>query len=240
MTGTAHIFFHGALNDFLQKSRKNTWIIYTFKDTPAVKDALEALGVPHVEVSSIRINEQVVRPYDPLHYGDRVQATPFSPDEIQANMQQPPTFVVDVNAGSLAKTLRMLGFDTAFENGMQDNDIAALAARQNRIVLTRDIALLKHKIIQQGYWLRSQLLREQLDEVMSRYGLRRYLQPFTRCIACNGLIYPVDKSAVINQLPVKVKQCYDRFFQCSHCKNVYWEGTHYARMTDFINTLPAV
>ena len=113
-----------------------------------------------------------------------------------------------------------------------------LASREGRRVLSRDIGLLKHKAITWGYWLRSQDPEKQLIEVMAYYQLQARLAPFTRCLACNGPIEAVPKEAVQEALPPKTRLYFQDFFQCSHCKRVYWKGSHYDRMLAFVAQLP--
>ncbi len=45
----------------------------------------------------------------------------------------------------LAKALRILGFDTFYKNDISDKTIVDIAEKEQRIVLTRDAGLLKHK-----------------------------------------------------------------------------------------------
>jgi uncharacterized protein with PIN domain len=127
-----------------------------------------------------------------------------------------------------------LGFDCYYQNDLDDHQIAGIAASQARAVLTRDIGLLKHKRILRGYWLRSQRTEEQLEEVLKRFALRNHLHPFSRCIACNGVIRRVDVESVRTQIPQRVLEFQEEFFQCDQCRKVYWKGTHYERMREFV------
>ncbi|RDV14960.1 hypothetical protein DXT99_11780 [Pontibacter diazotrophicus] len=241
MDATATIEFFGSLNDFPALSGKESKLQYRFAGTPAVKDAIEAIGVPHPEVDVILLNDMPVDFTHPLQAGDKVAVYPAEANRgwpesfsLQANYPAPDRFVLDVHLGKLARALRMLGFDTCYENDYSDKAIAHIAATEERIVLTRDVGLLKHKSIRWGYWLRSQHLEEQLTEVVNYYNLRHKLTPFTRCLACNGSIAQVPKDSVIEQLPPKTKLYFDAFYQCDSCNRVYWKGSHYERMQRFI------
>src|SRR5688572_15589048 len=203
MEAPAAFRFHGLLNDFLPKAKRDTWISYHFQGKPAVKDAIEALGVPHPEVRVILVNQKPVTFAYQLQPEDRVEVFPV---ELAAAFDEttylsPPVpeiarFVLDVHLGKLAKKLRMLGFDTVYQNNYDDKTIAGLSAAENRIVLTRDVGLLKQKHIKWGYWLRSQMPDTQLQEVISRFGLEKKLAPFTRCLECNGQLEKVAKELV--------------------------------------------
>ncbi|GAB3536463.1 Mut7-C RNAse domain-containing protein [Pontibacter brevis] len=214
---------------------------YRFTGTPAVKDAIEAIGVPHPEVGVILVNDLPVPFSYPLQAHDKVAVYPADANQnwpggfsLQAKPPTPERFVLDVHLGKLVRALRMLGFDTCYENDYSDRTIANIAATEERIVLTRDVGLLKQKTIRWGYWLRSQHLEEQLAEVVNYFNLQRHFTPFTRCMACNGNIKEVSKEAVVAQLPPKTKLYFDEFFQCDSCNRVYWKGSHYERMQQFI------
>lgn len=247
MEKSAQFCFYASLHDFLSSSQRNkSPIIYSFSNAPAVKDAIEAIGIPHPEVASIFINGTAAGFSHPLHHLDQVEVFPAGYPSAPPNgyalcspYPEPERFVLDVHLGKLARSLRMLGFDTLYENNYSDNAIAKIAEKDERIVLTRDIGLLKQKIIQWGYWLRSQQAEEQLAEVIRYFKLQAKFQPFSRCIACNGRIIKTLKENVADRLPSKTKQYFNEFFQCQSCRRVYWKGSHYERMQTFIMTVNA-
>lgn len=111
---------------------------------------------------------------------------------------------------------------------------------QNRAVLTRDIGLLKHKVLQHGYWLRSQQPKEQLLEIIQWFSLCPSIQPFSRCIACNGLLQQVEKAIVADSLPLQTKIHFEEFYQCTTCNHVYWKGSHYQNMQQLVNEVRSV
>jgi uncharacterized protein with PIN domain len=141
-----------------------------------------------------------------------------------------PRFVVDANLGQLARYLRLLGFDATYRNNFTDAEVAQIASREKRIVLTRDRALLRHKVITHGYFVRAVKPREQVREILARLDLYGALRPFTRCLLCNGELEAVDKEAVLHQLEPKTKKFYDRFRRCKACGQAYWKGSHFNRM----------
>lgn len=236
--------FYGNLNDFLYKKDKHTRITYSFKATPSLKDAIEAIGVPHVEVEWVLVNGAPAGFYAHLKPGDSVEVYPQ--DSPPAGIPLPPLrdkrkaphrFVLDTHLGALARRLRLLGVDTYHHPTFDDGTIAHISHTEQRIVLTRDIALLKQKIIEWGYWLRSQQPEEQLLEVLKRYDLSPFFRPFSRCLSCNGSIHPVEKKEVLEHLPHGTREYYNEFYQCSECGKVYWKGSHYERMVAFIQKL---
>ncbi|TXK45753.1 hypothetical protein FVR03_12085 [Pontibacter qinzhouensis] len=244
MEKAASFYFHGSLNDFLPTCSKNKPVPYGFSGAPAVKDAIEAIGVPHPEVNGILVNGEPVDFSYRLQPADRVEVYPagtvkqwLEHDAVQAPLPVTPAFILDVHLGKLSKSLRLLGFDTLYQNDYTDGAIAQLASEQHRIVLTRDVGLLKYKSIKWGYWLRSQHLEEQLTEVLSYFRLASKFNAFSRCLICNSPIAPVPKATVLTQLPPKTMLCFDEFYQCPTCQRVYWKGSHYERMQEFIERL---
>lgn len=155
-------------------------------------------------------------------------------DEI---VKEPIKFILDVHLGRLARWLRMLGFDVLYRNDYDDPEIVAIAGREARTILTRDLGIMKRRAVTRGYHVQSTKPQEQLHEVLTRYKLHDQIKPFHRCIVCNGLLDPVPKEAVIKQLEPKTILYYDDYFQCADCRKIYWRGSHFERMTTFINGL---
>jgi uncharacterized protein with PIN domain len=203
-----------------------------------VKDLIEAMGVPHAEVREVLVNGEQVLLNHRLQPEDRVEVYPY--DGTEEELLQgiaARRFVLDVHLGTLARSLRMLGFDTVYENDLHDKQLVELAKAEQRIVLTRDVNLLKQKAIPAGYWLRSQHTEEQLAEVLKRFQLLEQVNPFSRCLDCNGKIEAVDKATVLDQLPPKTQLYFHEFYQCSACHRVYWKGSHYTRMQELMERI---
>ncbi|WP_162425973.1 Mut7-C RNAse domain-containing protein [Pontibacter pudoricolor] len=240
MAGIARFKFHASLNDFLEPRRQNTWIDYSFPESPAVKDAIEALGVPHPEVNAVVVNDRAVDFTYKLQPGDEVEVFPNGfPATINLipNYSLPNRFVLDVHLGKLARLLRLLGFDTVFDPQLSEKELVTIAVNEKRILLSRGVNILKHRTIVYGYWLRSQQPEEQLQEVIRYYSLASEFHVFTRCMVCNGTIVQVPKDQVQEQLPPKTKLYFHEFYQCRNCRRVYWKGSHYERMQEFIRNL---
>lgn len=240
----ARFRFYEELNDFLPREKRKISFDHYFEGNPGIKDVIEALGVPHAEVDMILVNGQSVDFEYPLQDGDKVAVYPvFESLDISAVSkvrQKPlrePKFILDVHLGKLAKRLRLLGFDTLYRNNLQDNEIVDISLKEKRIILTRDVGLLKNKRVTHGYWLRSQQPKRQLREVVSRFDLKNLIRPFTRCLECNGDIQPVEKEAVFQRLAPKTRKYYQVFYQCVECGKIYWEGSHYQKMVSFLKDI---
>ncbi len=241
---TAKFRFYEELNDFLPRWRKKSWFDYRFYGSPAIKDAIESIGIPHVEVDLILANGESVTFDYQLQNSDEVSVYPVfesfdisTVTKLRAKPLRNPRFILDVHLGKLCKYLRMLGFDTLYENNYDDPEIIEIAERENRIILTRDLGILKTKIVTRGYWIRSQNVNKQLQEVVKRFDLKKSAQPFYRCIACNGIVKQVDKNNIQTRLEPNTTKFYHEFFQCTNCCKVFWKGSHYENMKNFVNNL---
>ncbi len=241
---TAQFRFYEELNDFLAPEQRKTTFPYKFDGTPSVKDAIEALGVPHTEVDLILVNGQPVDFEYHLRDGDRVAVYPvfetldISPvTKLRPEPLREPKFILDGHLGRLAKYLRMLGFDTYYDYTLSDHDIVRIAGEEYRIILTRDRGLLKHGSVTHGYLVRSTRPIEQAAEVIRRFDLAGKMKPFHRCMVCNGTIAEVSKDSVGELLKPGTLMYYHQFFRCMSCGKVYWKGSHFERMTGMIRTM---
>lgn len=241
MTNQAFFRFYEELNDFLPPLRRKKKIFYQFNGNPGIKDAIEAMGVPHTEVDLILVNGDSVDFAYHLRDGDKVSVYPvFEAIDISSlsNLRGKPLrqlkFVCDVHLGKLAKKLRMLGFDTLYKNDYSDSTIISIASNENRCVLTRDRGILKNKAVDHGYWVRTKNPFEQVREVISRFDLVSCIQPFILCMECNGTIVKVDKREIIEHLQPQTLLYYEDFYKCALCNRIYWKGSHYYKMLSCI------
>jgi uncharacterized protein len=146
-------------------------------------------------------------------------------------------FILDVHLGKLSKLLRLFGFDAYCDTNLDDREIISYSMSDSRIILTRDKELLKNRYVIEGYRIISQNPDEQLKEVFLRYNLKKRLNPFTRCMECNGLLEGVLKEKIIHRLFPKTLEYYSDFKQCTVCNRIYWEGSHYERMRKYIDSV---
>lgn len=130
--------------------------------------------------------------------------------------------------GKLAKWLRMLGYDTSYIHGASDDHLVRMAIREDRILLTRDHLLAQRRIIRNRcIFIRSLKTSEQVSQVIEELSLKSPDENlFTRCVACNGEIFPVSKETIANEVPPYVYRTQTEFGRCTSCGKVYWKGTH--------------
>jgi uncharacterized protein with PIN domain len=134
-------------------------------------------------------------------------------------------FVADHMLGSLARWLRFLGFDTAYPDVLPDREIANLARRGNRVLLTRDRELARKKDIA-ALLIESTDTDEQLVQVLTEFNLE-IKNELSRCSLCNTELSSICKEDVKDKIPERVYEIQDKFWECTHCKKYYWRGTHY-------------
>ncbi|MCF7928445.1 MAG: Mut7-C ubiquitin/RNAse domain-containing protein [Spirochaetales bacterium] len=225
------------LNDFLPPEKRFQGFSCCFRGTPAVKDCIESAGIPHTEVDLILVDGKPVSFSRRLSGGERVAVYPVfesfdisGTSEVREKPLRRLSFVLDCHLGKLARLLRILGLDVHYERNFPDQRIAEISSRTGRIVLTRDVGLLKRSEVKRGYWLRSQDPYRQMEEVLRRFDLCKNLSPFTRCPHCNGILEPVAKEKVQERVKAGTLKSCERFFLCRDCGRIYWRGAHFSRL----------
>jgi len=153
------------------------------------------------------------------------------------------TFIVDSNAGKLARWLRMMGYDTLFFHDIEDGHLVDMAMKEGRVVVTRDTQIAKRRAAANGR-LRVIVSREddprrQLLQVMKELNLDCRATQFTRCLECNRQLVPRSKDEVKDLVPPYVFRTQAQYMQCPSCSRVYWQGTHWQRMRRALEEISA-
>ncbi|MCY3793758.1 MAG: twitching motility protein PilT, partial [Gammaproteobacteria bacterium] len=112
-----------------------------------------------------------------------------------------------------------------------------LSVDERRIILTRDRGILKRSAVTHGYWLRHTRPRAQLEEVVRAFDLWSGLQPFQRCIGCNGTLRRVAKTRVRERIPPRAARAFEVFSECAACGRIYWRGSHFERLAQLVSAL---
>ncbi len=242
MTKYAFFRFHGKLNDFIARSDRHRTRAYAYSQKPSVKNAIEALRVPHPEVGLILLRGE------PAEFSERLREDAFvevfphrhgvvgvRPSCFPMRAEEPARFILDVHLGALARYLRLLGFDTLYSGrDLGDAALSALAEKSGRILVSRDIGLLKRSVVAFGYWPRTRDPLKQLREVLDHFELRDECRPYSRCVHCNHHIVPIAKEKIVHLLPEKVRRSFESFTRCVGCDHVYWRGTHNRRLHELL------
>ena len=241
---TATFRFYEELNDFLPRERRGREFATPCARAATTEHMVEALGVPHTEVELILVNGETSGFDRLLEEGDRVAVYPkfetFDVTPLLRVRERPLRrlrFVADAHLGALARFLRMAGFDTLYDNHYHDDEIVAIAAGEDRVVLTRDRELLKRRTVTHGCYLHALKPAQQFRELFDRLDLAASARPFTICLHCNLPLRAVDKADVFDRLPPSVRELHDEFNTCDSCARVFWKGSHHKRMLELLTSV---
>jgi len=146
-------------------------------------------------------------------------------------------FIADDHAGKLARWLRLIGYDTLHFPAIEDRELAEIAARDGRIVLTRDTTLAQRFPDIEVFRLDDEDPFRQLAAVIRRFDLDCESHAFTRCMMCNAPIEAVDKASCRDEVPLEAFARCQHFARCTGCRKLYWDGTHYLRMKERLGKL---
>lgn len=144
-----------------------------------------------------------------------------------------PKFIADHMLGSLARWLRMMGYDTVYDKTMDDSTIAATARSEGRFILTRDKELAKEP---STMLIESDDLEGQLGAVAGKFGLRMN-DDMIRCSICNSLLADLPKDQAKALVPDGAFASNEKFWKCEKCNKVYWKGTHWLGITGRLKKL---
>jgi uncharacterized protein with PIN domain len=223
--------FHGELLDFLPAALRHRPLVAPIAAHQTAKHAIEALGIPHTEVAAMRVDGQPAILDNRLPPLACVDVYPYA-NRLASEGSSTLCFIADAHLGRLARHLRFAGLDTLWENGWDDAALAACAEREERIVLTRDRALLMRANIHCGCHIRASDPLAQLARVAQRYGLCLAAGPASRCLECNAQPEPLPKSQIADKLPPRICAAFDAFWRCPDCQRIYWRGSHWQRMRE--------
>ncbi|WP_432196382.1 Mut7-C RNAse domain-containing protein [Streptomyces sp. bgisy027] len=227
-----HVEFAPELRVFLPNGRRQDGAARITTDgVSTLGHVVESLGVPLTEVGAVVVDGREM----PVSYvpaaGGSVSVRPVArPQRVPG---APLRFLLDVHLGTLARRMRLLGVDTAYEStDIGDPALAALSAAEQRVMLSRDRGLLRRRELWAGAYVYSTRPEEQLQDILDRF--RPELRPWTRCTACNGLLQEATKEEVAEQLQGGTQRSYDVFARCAECGRAYWKGAHHEQLVAIV------
>jgi len=135
-------------------------------------------------------------------------------------------FAVDCMLGKLAKLLRIMGFDTFYQNYISDAELVDIAYEEERIILTRDVGLTKRKKAKNYLLVNDIDPKKQIEQVKNELNLDKMRKPFTRCLICNSILKSIDKNLVIDKVPEYTFKTINEFYICPDCGKIFWAATH--------------
>jgi len=139
--------------------------------------------------------------------------------------------------GTLAKWLRLLGYDTLYPGPLDDREIASKSYDEGRTLLTRDKGLAGR--VKGSLFVASDDLDEQLKTVVDSLKLDT-ANTLSLCSVCNAAIVEADKDSVKDSVPPAVLEIQSAFWKCPSCSRIYWRGSHWDAMLSRIAKLGGV
>ncbi|KOV54085.1 hypothetical protein ADL00_32025 [Streptomyces sp. AS58] len=212
---------------FVPHARRRGATALTTDGVSTLGHVVESLGVPLTEVGALVLDGREVPTGHVPRDGESVRVRAVRrPQRVPG---APLRFLLDVHLGTLARRLRLLGVDTAYEStDIGDPALAARSAAERRVMLSRDRGLLRRRELWAGAYVYSTRPDDQLGDILDRFAPE--LRPWTRCTACNGLLREAAKEEVAAQLKGGTQRSYDVFAQCRECGRAYWKGAHHDQL----------
>ncbi|GAA3813646.1 Mut7-C RNAse domain-containing protein [Streptomyces phyllanthi] len=222
-----HVEFAPELSLFVPHGRRTGTTKVVTDGASTLGHVVESLGVPLTEVGTLTADGREVPVSHIPVAGETVAVRPVArPQKVPG---APLRFLLDVHLGTLARRLRLLGVDTAYEStDIGDPALASRSAAERRVMLSRDRGLLRRRELWAGAFVYSTRPEDQLHDVLDRFAPE--LRPWTRCTACNGHLREAAKEDVADQLEGGTRRSYDVFAQCRDCGRAYWRGAHHEQL----------
>ena len=136
--------------------------------------------------------------------------------------------------GSVARKLRIFGFDTLYAAHVPDDEILRAGIEQGRVILTADKELFKRavKAGAAGVLVSGAGDVQDLVHILSKNGITSVSLDGigSLCSVCNGLLEGRTPAQVKAGVPGRVAEFQSEFYQCTTCGKVYWEGGHLKRI----------
>jgi uncharacterized protein with PIN domain len=129
----------------------------------------------------------------------------------------------------------MMGHDVEYSFGIDDDKLMALAREEGRVLLTRDLELYKRSTARgiDVFYVEGRNEAERLSVLAERFGIVLEIDLKTsRCPKCNVPIQPVPKLHVADRVEKNTYAHYDEFWECPHCRKIYWQGAHWPKIRD--------
>jgi len=117
---------------------------------------------------------------------------------------------------------------------LDDDSLLEVAKTEGRVLLTRDVKLygLAHRNLIAVCLVKGNNTQERLISLSRQFSMKLELDPDTsRCSKCNSKIGRVRKEVILNNIPSGTASFYERFWRCSKCYKVYWQGAHWKNIS---------
>jgi uncharacterized protein with PIN domain len=221
---------HDALRFFLpRRARDRGELDLPHDPTATVGHLVQSAGIPLTEVGALVVAGVPVSRHSRLQEQDRLDVGVRPRPQ---PLEGPALFLLDVHLGALARRLRLLGVDTAYDKDAGDERLVEQAESEDRVLLSRDRGLLMRRALRRAAFVRGQDPDDQLSDVIERF--RPPLLPWSLCPVCGGTLVPVAKALVADRLEPGTLRTQQQFSRCRSCGHVYWHGAHDARLQQVV------
>jgi uncharacterized protein with PIN domain len=133
----------------------------------------------------------------------------------------------------------MLGHNVKYSNRLDDSQLMAIAKKERRILLTRDLELYQQAITKgvQAFFVEGQTEAEKLAKIAQKFGINLEIDMATsRCPKCNAKVKPIHKENVKGKVEDSTFNFYNEFWTCPKCSQIYWQGAHWKRIRKTLET----
>ena len=148
-------------------------------------------------------------------------------------------FIADGMLGKLTRWLRILGHNVKYSNKLDDAQLMAIAKKERRILLTRDLELYQQATAKgiQAFYVDGQTEAENLAKIAQRFGISLDIDMAkSRCPKCNAQVKPIPKEKVAGKVEESTYTYYNEFWECPKCGQIYWQGAHWTRIRKTLET----
>lgn len=131
----------------------------------------------------------------------------------------------------------MLGYNVEYSSKIDDAQLIAIAKKERRILLTRDLELYQQATAKEinAFYLEGKTETDKLAQLAKRFGIKLGIDMMTsRCTKCNVQVKPIPKEKVENKVEKSTFSYYDEFWECPKCGQIYWQGAHWTRITKML------
>jgi len=148
-----------------------------------------------------------------------------------------PSFILDGMLGSLARWLRIAGYDSTYFRDMDDDLLLDETRESFRVLLTRDRELYQRsrKLGLRSIYMESEDVKAQLSQLKTELGLEMSATN-SRCPRCNGLLMEAQKADVRDLVPSESFHAFDEFWVCGDCSRAYWKGSHWEKIRETLGS----
>jgi len=147
-----------------------------------------------------------------------------------------PRFACDAMLGALARWLRAAGYDTFWQEGIDDWDLIRFAQQEKRMLISCDTGIFRIAIVRDGDVPALQLPNQLTTEQQLRRVMKHFSLPVrkARCMRCSGILKEMPKEEMADLVPPKSYAWVDQFWQCQSCHQPFWKGTHWQRISEVL------